>query len=580
MKHLYRHWIPAFAGMTKKHILTGIVLITAIIFSSWLMFHTFSYNGTTHEIRIAFKLWSDFGAHIPLIRSFSMGDNLSRMSHELMPQYPIFPGAPIRYHFMFYMVVGILEKLGLRIDWALNLPSIAGFTLLLCMIYFIAKKLFGSISVAVLSVVFFLFNGSLGFLQFLKEHPLSKSTISQIIHIRDFPAFAPWKSGDVSAFWNLNIFTNQRHLALSFGIIAAFVFTYLRPKPYRTKQQVWMGCLWGILFGMFPYFHQPSLLIIAVILLWYFMAFPKDRIFTLSVGITSAALIIPQILLLTPTSKVVSWYPGYIIHNDIIIMPVLQAILRMVVFWWNNLGLHSILIITGFFLIPKKARLLLFPIVPLFFIGTLFKFSVEASANHKLFNFVMIFGQMISAYVIVSSFRTVYRHFRHWMARCLLLIVYCFVFIVLTCSGILDFFVVVNDTRGSLKDVPSNEISLWIATNTPKSAIFLNTRYLYDPASMAGRSIFLGWPYFAWSAGYEENRMPIMDVMYETGTPAERCDLLHKYNISYVEVEDVRNDENLPNISLFSFLKGYTPVYLSSNKTYALFTTDALCAHP
>src|SRR5574340_918749 len=92
--------------------------IAAFCFSVWLMFHTFSYQ--SGSMLIAIKAWSDFASHIPLIRSFSLGNNFP-------PEYPIFPGEPIRYHFLFYLLVGLLEKAGLRIDWALNLPSALSF---------------------------------------------------------------------------------------------------------------------------------------------------------------------------------------------------------------------------------------------------------------------------------------------------------------------------------------------------------------------------------------------------------------------------------------------------------------------
>ena len=82
------------------------------------MFSTFSYEKGVMEI--SSKAWSDFANHIPLIRSFSLGNNFP-------PQYPLFAGPPIRYHFLFYAFAGFLEKTGIRIDYALNIPSILGF---------------------------------------------------------------------------------------------------------------------------------------------------------------------------------------------------------------------------------------------------------------------------------------------------------------------------------------------------------------------------------------------------------------------------------------------------------------------
>lgn len=562
-----KKWIPACAGMTFT-----------LIFSSWLMFHTFSYDGKTHEIIMGFKIWSDFGAHIPLIRSFSMGDNWSRLTHFKAIQYPVFAGPPIRYHFLFDMLVGLLEKIGLRIDWALNIPSIAGFFGLLLLIYFLAVELFGSELVGLLSVIFFLFNGSLAFTRFFATHPLSSKTIADIFSVRDFPAFAPWGTGEIAAFWNLNIYTNQRQLAPAFAIILLFILVLTRMGKLSAKQQVKRGILWGLIFAVFPYFHQPSLLIIAIFLAMYFLLYPSQRLFIFVTGIVSGALIIPQLLLVPNEARAVEWYPGFIIHNDLIKQPLLQLIAHLASFWWQNFGLHTILIIVGFFLIPKKARNAILPIIPLFLVATLFKFSIEASANHKFFNFVLILGQMISVYVIVRLFQAIRQLSQHWIIRLLDYLIIGLLILFLTLSGVIDFFVVANDTLGRISDIPANEVATWIAKNTPPSAVFLNSSYLYHPASIAGRNIFLGWPYFAWSAGYKENRMPVMNVMYETRNTNERCQLLKKYTIAYTTVENVTNDTNLPNIDLRYFLQTYTPAFVSKDQTLAIFTTDALCA--
>src|SRR3990167_9928810 len=84
------------------------VIISSLIFSFWLMWKIFYVSHGS--IFIAGKLWSDFGNHIPLIRSFSFGNNLPA-------EFPLFSGEPIRYHFIFYLLVGWLEKMGWRLDY-------------------------------------------------------------------------------------------------------------------------------------------------------------------------------------------------------------------------------------------------------------------------------------------------------------------------------------------------------------------------------------------------------------------------------------------------------------------------------
>src|SRR3972149_7715118 len=141
------------------------------------MFSSFTSN--ENSLLISSKAWSDFTSHIPLIRSFSLGANFP-------PQYPLFPGEPIKYHFLFYAFVGYLEKIGLPIGFALNIPSVLGFIFLLLMIYFFSKMIFKSKVVGLTSIFFFLFNSSLSFLYFFKTHPVSILSIKQIPQISNF----------------------------------------------------------------------------------------------------------------------------------------------------------------------------------------------------------------------------------------------------------------------------------------------------------------------------------------------------------------------------------------------------------
>ncbi|HSW98127.1 MAG TPA: DUF2298 domain-containing protein, partial [Candidatus Saccharimonadales bacterium] len=178
---------------------------------------------------IAGKAWSDFANHIPLIRTFSFGNNFP-------PQDPLFSGEPIHYHFLFYMFVGFLEKFGVRIDYALNIPSALGFFALLVMIYIFAVKVFRSKGVGILSVLFFLCNGTLSFFEFFRQHPFSNKTIQDIITNTTFPSFGPYDHKIVSAFWNLNIYTNQRHLAAAYALGLLIIYLVLFHSRSEKRQ--------------------------------------------------------------------------------------------------------------------------------------------------------------------------------------------------------------------------------------------------------------------------------------------------------------------------------------------------------
>lgn len=556
----------------------------AILFSTWLMFHTFSYEKNMQMIDIAAKCWSDFGAHIPMIRSFSLGGNFDRIVHGEMPEYPIFPGAPIRYHFLFYMIVGLLEKLGIRIDWALNMPSMIGFAGLLICIALLSYKLFHNRTVTILSVLFFLLNGSLSFLSFFKKYPLSLTTPMDIMTNDAFPSFGPWDGGLVSAFWNLNIYTNQRHLAAGFMLGLLFIGLCLFVERIHSwKKQLPYLFLTVPTLVILPYFHQPMLIIIGLCMIWYVLVFPKLRIFLLFTGLLSVGPIAIQLRSFIAGTSSFAWYPGYLAHDNL-------TSLSFIIYWFYNLGIHIILIPIGFLLLPWKVQKIIIPAFLLFVIANLFKFSVEVAANHKFFNFFMIFGNMLSAFVIVRLSQMPLR--AAWLKKLCRTtselrvqtifsasksVFFILLILSLTLSGIIDFFAIYNDRKIPIPDIPRNEIATWINTNTPKDAVILNTSYLYNPASIAGRSIFLGWPYFAWSAGYQENRMPIMRQMYESKNPNIFCPLFQKYRISFVTVEAISGDRDLPTIDPVYFRSLAKPIFITENGAYTIYTTASLC---
>lgn len=557
-----------FSESSRKRITHFLLPTLFFAFALWLMFHTFSYNPSTNSMLLGQKVWSDFAQHIAVIRSFSHGANISRLFGPGPVEFPLYAGEGMRYHFLFYAFVGILEALGMRIDWALNIPSAAGFAALLLGIFALAKYLFKDARVAALSVVFFLLNGSLAFLRFFSLHPLSLATLTDIRTVWEFPAFAPWGAGLVSAFWNLNIYTNQRHLALAFAAIIVFILSLLRSEKLPSHLQVKFGLVWGVVFGLFPFFHQPSLLIVGIMVACYFLLFPALRLMLGTVGVVTAALALPQIIpLMYGGAKTFSWYPGYLIYGNV-------TVRSFLVYWFHNLGFHALLIPLGFFLIPRRAQKTLAPLVAIFVVANLFKFSVEAAANHKFFNFALILGSMISAYVVVQLYSTA-QTLRSIVATAFVQVLVVWLVVALTFSGVIDFFVVANDTKGAITDVAANRAASWIENNTPKDAVFLNSSYMYHPASLAGRSIFLGWPYFAWSAGYEEDRMPIMQQMYEGKDPFVYCPLFARYGIDYITVEDTHDDPNLPRIDTWYFFSSFTPMF--TTESYGIFTTDELC---
>jgi len=536
----------------NKYKIEILFVFISLIFSSWLMSSTFSYHDGKMEI--ASKAWSDFANHIPLIRSFSLGNNFP-------PQYPLFSGPPIRYHFLFYALVGILEKTGIRIDYALNIPSILGFFFLMIMIYLLAKEIFKSKTVGALGVLFFIFNGSLDFINFFTNHPISKNTVLDILSNKTFPSFGPYDGKIISAFWNLNIYTNQRHLALSYALSLFIIYVFLKINPDKKIRNHKISILLGIILGISFILNIAVFLMSVCILSCMLIFMNKKRLFIFITLIIASIFALPQYLYMQQGtfSSGISLYSGYLVTN--------LTFFNFFNYWFQNLGLHLVLIPLGFLIAPKNTKKIFISFLILFFIGNLIKFSPEIAANHKFFNYFMIIGNMFSAFILYFLWKK-----KNFLKPLVLMLVF-----ILILSGIIDLFPIYNDNFIPLNDYSKNTDANWILKNTPPKSVFLNTQFLYDNASIVGRRIFLGWPYFAWSQGYDTNNRYITFTQILGAEKKQTlCPLLIENNIDYIEISGNNlSDPNLPKVSdLFTNLK---PIYKNSKTNYSIYKTSQNC---
>jgi hypothetical protein len=530
-----------------------LIFLSLLIISSWLMISSFSYDSSTGSMLISTKAWSDFAYRIPLIRSFSLGNNFP-------PQDPLFPGEPLRYHALFYLFVGILEKTGVRIDWALNLPSIISFWFLTMMIYILAFFIFKKRIVAVLSVIFFLFNSSLSFGEFFKGNSLlSLETYTKVLPaINTFPSFGPYDQKIISAFWNLNVYTNQRHFAFGLFIILILIFVLAKNIWQNQKIKTIKIILAGLILGLMPVFHAPLYVMGLVIFGCWFLLFSGFRKSLLIFLITAVIIGLPQIYLFKSgaSGEPLLFKPGYLISDSF-------NFINFANYWFLNLGLSCFLIPLGFYFADQKTKKLFLSFIPLFILGNTFQFSIEMAANHKFFNLFLILGNMFSAFAL----------YKIWGFKVGKFIVP-FLFVIMTFSGIIDFLVLNNDHYLRAED-KSPEV-LWIKNNIPTSSIILTSTYLYHPASLAGRKIFFGWPYFAWSFGFDtHNRGQTVDKIFNSKDRNEVCREALKNKLDFIALYQTNND--FP-VSLDFWSKNFNQVYKNPKTGFIIYDFHKSCS--
>ena len=75
----------------------------------------------------------------------------------------------------------------------------------------------------------------------------------------------------------------------------------------------------------------------------------------------------------------------------------------------------------------------------------------------------------------------------------------------------------------------------WLNKNTTPREIFLTDRFVTHPILMAGRRVFYGWPYYAWSAGYDASKRDrVYTELFENRDPWKVYRLLKENGIKYV----------------------------------------------
>jgi DNA-binding beta-propeller fold protein YncE len=105
-------------------------------------------------------------------------------------------------------------------------------------------------------------------------------------------------------------------------------------------------------------------------------------------------------------------------------------------------------------------------------------------------------------------------------------------------GGVIDFFPVHNNgwSEVTYKNDPLIE---WLNKNTTPRDIFLSDRFVNHPILMAGRRVFYGWPYYAWSAGFDaSNRDKVYTELFENRDPWKVYRLLKENGINYVAYDN------------------------------------------
>ena len=524
-----RNLVTDCNSFRKECLVFGILFV----FLTWIMFYVFYIRGGV--LYSGFTVYGDYAPHTAMMRSFSKGNNFPT-------EYPHFGGQDVKYHFMFQFLVGNLEFLGIRLDFSYNIVSVLALLGFLMLLYSIAKRLTGSLAAGVLTLVLFFFRSSLSFFHFIAEHIQAGDLWTTL---RDNTTFIGYTTNENWGLWNFNVYLNQRHLAFGLLIVALVLWIFMDwmdagcadeatgikwlRNRFFTKRAWKCICpenalMAGLFLGLTSFWNGAAV-IGGLLILMGFAVFSDGKLDYLILAVTSVIFAVLQTKIFIWGEAVSpSFYWGFL-AEDKTLWGVLWYLLQMSGIFFIGAVVLVILLKRR----QQKAALVSFLFPAAFaFCASL---TPDIAVNHKYIMISYAFTAILWAWVIVQLFQ------RKWIAR----IVAVVLTVCLTITGVYDFVVIVrNNGPGHRVTVNMNsDLTDWLEQHLTHDDLILTPEYSINEVTMAGVMMYMGWPYYAWSAGYDTYyRAAQAKIIYSSTDTEEIKKLVKQEKITYVLFEE------------------------------------------
>lgn len=536
---------------------TGISEILAFtvlfLFILWTMFYVF--HTKSGIISSGVTVYSDFSPHTAMIRSFSYHDNFPT-------QYPHYGGEDVKYHFMFQFMAGNLEYLGLPIDWAFNLISAAALWGFLVLLYEFAKEITGCNAGGWLTILLFFCRSSFAGIEKILTTIISGEWDGFLTNT----SFIGYTAHEDWGLWNYNVFLNQRHLG--FGLLIGMIaITYFYDrldwldiskkeclcrvktsdgntpwfnickkeclcKELFLKKDAWVlsdkwktSMLLGILIGALAFWNG-AVVVAVLLILFGFAIFSKHK---LDYAITAFIAVVLSVLqtrffMDTASEITVSVQPGFL-ADTVSIGGVLYYLLRLSGIFFIG---------TIIFLLKEKLSnkaYILACMIPVVFAFTV-SMTPDIAVNHKYIIISTILLNIVWAKAIIELWNWKNGIIITRAAACILVFF-------LTVTGAYDLLTIYNADEQTVDVNTESKTTKWLRKNLTENDMILTGEDTMSEVTMAGVILYNGWPYYAWSAGYDtDSRAANAITVYTLQDKKEIEKIINQEGISYIYFED------------------------------------------
>lgn len=487
----------------------------------------------------------DMPFHAALTTSFVYGGNFP-------PVYPAMPPASLLYPALPDFQTALLISLGLSLQTALVWTGVVLALALTAIVYLFALSLMALTSnekdsplsrthlkwAAVLSAILFLFNGGLGFSNFLQDWIKAGSGWARFL--------SPLRSNytnlpEQGIVWpNLITDTLLSQRTTLFGLALAFIVFTLFAVAWRETERAGVESKWtgwrvllvaGLITGLLPGFHPHSFGAAGIVSGFLFLLRPRRTwlVFWAAALLLAAPYLVPFLLHVTGEGFV-RFRPGWRRPGDG----------SWLLFWVQNAGLPALLIIPAWLTAQRNVRLFYLAFTGLLVVSLLVIFSPNDYDNLKL----MTYWQAATAVLVAN-----------WLVRLAIrtrlsaVLVSLAVLASIASGGL----AVLYELQSRTLIFDRNEVAAaeFLRTRTSPHSLFLTGPSLHQPVlSLAGRTIVRGPTAWLWSHGYPfAEREADVRAIYAGRDDA--VELLRYYRVDYVYLGAREREELRANQEFF-----------------------------
>ena len=324
--------------------------------------------------------------------------------------------------------------------------------------------------------------------------------------------------------------------------------------PGLKKENVIGAVLTGLFLGMCGFFNGAVVIGILIVLFGMAIFAKRKWEFVIAAAITLFLVLLQSNTFIDKSAFAFSLQRGFIAEQKPVLGEGIAAYFKSLFagewrgvypYLFEITGITCLGIIVAVFFLKKTGK----GLAVAFILPVIFAFTVsltsDVTVNHKYIMIAIAFLGMLWAGLVSKLFTFKFKKKGARIAgkagAVALAFFLCF-------NGIYDFYcVMMNNGDGHQAEYNYYaDVTHYLANELTEKDLLLTPWYSVNEVTLSGVMMYVGWPYYAWSAGYDTDaRSNTMAEIYTTTDPQRMTELLKGAGITYVLYETNMSFDNV-----------------------------------